>query len=350
MLRIFGKKPAYAVGSRVEVKTEGSREWISAIVSGDLGGGYFMVELLGGQTERIADKSIRVAQSNKIPTSSGPGSPSHTSEKRASLRQPITPAPPAEAPSQSPIASPKPAMQKTLSIRPSRRPSLLGKEDELQERVRDCNQSGQALLDIHGLGLGELKEAFLPLINLRQLLARKNAFTFIAPLLYFQYLERLDLSFNKLGVSEDSLNEIGKLQVLRCLDISSNGLRAFPADLQNLRSLEELRIRDNQISVIPDWLGMAMVVLRALDVSKNLIAEIPQSLEAAACLQSLCLDGNPCCDRIPAGSRTEHLVSRRKLMQSKELRRAAVRRSMAIQQQVIGVEKERAIAEYGLRP
>lgn len=79
------------------------------------------------------------------------------------------------------------------------------------------------------------------------------------------------------------------------LDISSNGLQKFPADLVNLKYLVRLDISDNKIKFLP-FSMRKMYSLRHLNIENNLLQTIPDNLELLR-LETLHLSRLPFCDK-----------------------------------------------------
>ena len=76
-------------------------------------------------------------------------------------------------------------------------------------------------------------------------------------------LQRLNLSKNKL---KELPVEIGNLQNLQSLNLYNNKLKVLPKEVQNLKNLTELFLAYNRIYEVPMWFG-GLGKLRTLDLS-----------------------------------------------------------------------------------
>lgn len=163
-------------------------------------------------------------------------------------------------------------------------------------------------MNLHSLALHELDTSFSSLKHVRTLSVKKNSFQSVESLLQFQFLEKLDLSFNSLlGGNLLCLRSLGSLQLLRSLDLSACSLALIPDDLRELPQLEELFLRRNLLEDLPDWL-VDLRALYILDLSSNRISTVPLCLHDMSSLQILRLEGNPCADAIDSDSKVGYLV------------------------------------------
>lgn len=80
-------------------------------------------------------------------------------------------------------------------------------------------------------------------------------------------LTELNLSYNKLTSPRLHREAFRKLRVLESLDLSGNSLHAFPQGLP--RSLQLLKIKNNQLTSIPDGSLTGMLKLQKLVLSDN---------------------------------------------------------------------------------
>ncbi|WP_027002467.1 LamG-like jellyroll fold domain-containing protein [Hugenholtzia roseola] len=99
----------------------------------------------------------------------------------------------------------------------------------------------------------------------------------------FENLLYLDLSSNNFSGAVPS--EIGNLQDLLTLDLSDNDLTDLPATINNLTSLQNLILRNNQFGAIPH-LGN-LTELLTLDISYNLLTEMPTGIPNLTKLNNL---------------------------------------------------------------
>ena len=80
-------------------------------------------------------------------------------------------------------------------------------------------------------------------------------------------LIELNLSYNRLTNSKLNRDAFRKLRVLETLDLSGNALQAVPLGLP--RSLQVLRIKDNQLSSVPDGALAGLAKLKEINLSNN---------------------------------------------------------------------------------
>lgn len=122
--------------------------------------------------------------------------------------------------------------------------------------------------------------------SLRRLTLKYNALTRLdaALLARLPCLEALDAEGNQIAALGEG--ELPALPRLRCLNLSSNGLAALPADLAACASLEALLAANNPLAHLPDGLG-ACPALQLLDVSSCRLAALPASLSQCRSLQRL---------------------------------------------------------------
>ncbi|XP_048109416.1 LOW QUALITY PROTEIN: podocan [Alosa alosa] len=80
-------------------------------------------------------------------------------------------------------------------------------------------------------------------------------------------LTELNLSYNRLTTSRLHREAFRKLRLLERLDLSGNGLHALPLGLP--RSLQVLKVKDNQLNSIPDGALAGMSKLKEINLANN---------------------------------------------------------------------------------
>ncbi|MGB1242852.1 MAG: COR domain-containing protein [Chitinophagales bacterium] len=85
--------------------------------------------------------------------------------------------------------------------------------------------------------------------------------------------------------------EIGLLQNLQLLDLSSNALDALPAAIGQLKRLELLDVSKNELESLPNEIG-DLKRLQRLDLSNNLLNKLPEGFCRLSNLQRLGLSNN----------------------------------------------------------
>lgn len=80
-------------------------------------------------------------------------------------------------------------------------------------------------------------------------------------------LTELNLSYNRLTSLKLHREAFRKLRLLETLDLSGNGLHMLPLGLP--RSLQVLRVKDNQLSSVPEGALTSMLKLREINLSNN---------------------------------------------------------------------------------
>mmetsp|Transcript_31440 Transcript_31440/g.63396 ORF Transcript_31440/g.63396 Transcript_31440/m.63396 type:complete len:750 (+) Transcript_31440:117-2366(+) len=117
-------------------------------------------------------------------------------------------------------------------------------------------------------------------------------------------LKHLDLSVNKMIGSINE--ELGELKGLEYLFLGNNDFSAgkFPAWLQNLTNLEELSLKNNNLSgEIPEWIG-ELTRLVLLDLGENFLnGTLPDSMGDLTKLWILILNSNNLRGSIPSSFR-----------------------------------------------
>jgi signal recognition particle receptor subunit beta len=104
----------------------------------------------------------------------------------------------------------------------------------------------------------------------------------------FVWLEKLDLSFNKLSELPDSIT---RLKNLSQLDLNNNKLSELPDAIRNLQNVSTLNLWNNQLSEIPDSITR-LQNLSILDLSFNKLSELPDSITRLQNLSQLDLSRN----------------------------------------------------------
>jgi Leucine-rich repeat (LRR) protein len=104
----------------------------------------------------------------------------------------------------------------------------------------------------------------------------------------FIHLRYLNLGDNPLHGLSASLGALAKLEELRLENI---GLKILPSFLGNLRALDELALRNNRLASLPNSLEK-LHKLRHLDLRGNRFTQIPEVLRALQKLHKLDLRWN----------------------------------------------------------
>ncbi|TXT62818.1 MAG: Leucine-rich repeat domain protein [Promethearchaeota archaeon] len=102
------------------------------------------------------------------------------------------------------------------------------------------------------------------------------------------YLEIIDLSYNRLYSLP---NSIGSLKKLKKLILKSNKLKSLPNSLKKLESLEILILRDNLLRALPSSIGV-LKRLKILDLYHNKLSSLPKNFEKLESLLYLDLGWN----------------------------------------------------------
>lgn len=103
------------------------------------------------------------------------------------------------------------------------------------------------------------------------LILRGKGLTTVTGLAAFKNLQSLDLGSNALTVFPA---DITKLPKLLTLDLSDNPIKSIPAEIGSLTMLSRLNLRNTSISTLPPSIGKC-VALSSLDVSKNPLVTLP---------------------------------------------------------------------------
>lgn len=150
---------------------------------------------------------------------------------------------------------------------------------ELQElaiqRIEEAREQKLRTLDLTNLGLTRIPETVFDLIHLTELkLGHWSAYT---------KKDRNQISHIP--------QEIGLLQNLQLLDLSSNALDTLPTAIGHLKSLELLDVSKNELASLPSEIGN-LQRLQRLDLSSNVLNKLPQEFCNLSNLQRLGLSNN----------------------------------------------------------
>jgi hypothetical protein len=110
----------------------------------------------------------------------------------------------------------------------------------------------------------------------------------------------LDFSGNKMDYT--LLSEIGDIDSLEKLDFSDCGLTNIPESIQNLKNLKYLKLRNNDIKIVPNWINK-LKSLNFLDLSGCNITNT-LDLTGLSNLTDIVLDYNAKMREIPVGLST----------------------------------------------
>lgn len=158
-----------------------------------------------------------------------------------------------------------------------------------------------------------LPDGIFGMSQLRVLDVSRNSLTVLprgefAQLVYFvadknqlTELPLLPRSTEFISVSKNALTElpdsIHDLSNLKNLNVASNKLRELPKtrwwrwSSSSLKKLERLRVDDNQLQKLPDWIDQ-LSELQSLNASTNSLTELPDSISELSALQTLVIHNN----------------------------------------------------------
>lgn len=143
------------------------------------------------------------------------------------------------------------------------------------QRIEEARSQKLRTLDLTNLGLTRIPEKVFELSHLTELkLGHWSAYT---------KKDRNQISHIP--------TEIGLLQNLQLLDLSSNALDALPTAIGHLKRLELLDVSKNELESLPNEIG-DLKRLQRLDLSNNLLNELPESFCHLSNLQRLGLSNN----------------------------------------------------------
>ncbi|KAJ8392519.1 hypothetical protein AAFF_G00073970 [Aldrovandia affinis] len=117
--------------------------------------------------------------------------------------------------------------------------------------------------NIHPMAFQGLKKLHTTLMLLHNLIFEINR----NDLAMLYTLTELNLSYNKITSPRLHKEAFRKLRLLESLDLSGNGLHNLPVGLP--KSLQVLKVKDNQLSSIPDGALTDMKKLREINLSNN---------------------------------------------------------------------------------
>ena len=239
-------------------------------------------------------------------------------------------------------------MVKVLTIKTGGKEKKEKRVTSLLDRIEECDRWGQLDLDISHLGLSEWPPELLILPNVRNIKAHKNNLVNIPDLSKtFRQLEILNLSRNK--IVQLNTIQFSHFVILKTVDISRNELQEIPLEITKVALLSSLYVQQNKIKNFPD--GMSdMLNLRILDASDNCIEYVGDKLEHIPRLDTLNLSGNNNLQVSTMSDRTRMLYEKRKLLSSKDERRALVKRALGVQKAVLLKEQANIVAHLNNNP
>lgn len=104
----------------------------------------------------------------------------------------------------------------------------------------------------------------------------------------FAHVDAVVLTFN--GLTGELPSEVGDLQGLRTLGLSSNALTSMPAEIGRLDLLRTLELSRNQLSSVPTEIG-DLAELRRLELTNNPLGQVPDEIGNLSRLITLRLSG-----------------------------------------------------------
>jgi Leucine-rich repeat (LRR) protein len=132
--------------------------------------------------------------------------------------------------------------------------------------------------------------------RVKQLDLSCNLFTHIpSDLVNLQYLQQVNLSYNRLGGRKDGQAlplEISHLDKVTQLDLSYNFLTILPTGVGLMEKLQWLNLSHNELADLPKGLSDSLTI-ETLDLSHNRLMYLPVELAEIPSLQHLILTGNP---------------------------------------------------------
>jgi Leucine-rich repeat (LRR) protein len=99
-----------------------------------------------------------------------------------------------------------------------------------------------------------------------------------------------NIFLNEIGL-EAFPDEVGVLEGIKLLDVSSNKIPSMPEDLGNLSSLTALMLQDNVLESLPSSIKV-LVNLKSLILARNKLKELHSSIGKLACLEELDITDN----------------------------------------------------------
>lgn len=163
-----------------------------------------------------------------------------------------------------------------------------------EKRIKQALRERATDLSLHGIGLTEVPESIVNLIELRVLSLSHNKLTSLPePIGELQSLQELRVYGNQLSGLPDSMARLANLQVLWIGGArSGNPLGQLPTCLRHLKKLQILIIENCGLTSLPPWLG-ELTELQQLYVGNNHLTDLPTSLGQLSELPVFDLDRNP---------------------------------------------------------
>ncbi|MCH2043136.1 MAG: leucine-rich repeat domain-containing protein [Saprospiraceae bacterium] len=166
-------------------------------------------------------------------------------------------------------------------------PDSICQLENLETLILSCNSD-----------LTKLPKYFYRLSNLRHLFmdVMRNMSAFPSKILSkLPQLEQLDFE-NSVPEYQDELDldlstVTSGFPKLKVLNLSKNGLRKLPKEINRLKRLEELNIGDNQLEHLPEEIG-ELQHLKQLNCWKNRLKTLPKSVGNLSKLEDLRLEDN----------------------------------------------------------
>lgn len=203
----------------------------------------------------------------------------------------------------------------------------------LLDRIEECDRWGQFDLDTSHLNLLEWPPELLILPGVRNIKANNNKLITIPDISKtFRQLETLNLSRN--NIIELNNIKFSNFIVLKTIDISRNNIESLPIEITKLVLLSTLLLQYNKLNNFPNNMN-ELLNLKYLDVSYNCLEYIGDKLEYIPKLETLNLSNNDNLNISSLSERTRMLYEKRKLLSSKNERRALVNRALGIQKSVL---------------
>ena len=187
-----------------------------------------------------------------------------------------------------------------------------------EKKIQQALQSGATKLDLNGMELTELPESIGQLAQLQSLNLSNNQLTSLPESLgqltklqslllsqnyklvklpeWIGSLEKLEvLVLNHiigLGTPLSLPESLGKLKLIRSLDLATNNIQKLPEWLLQFKQLRNLTLTHNRLEVLPEWLGQ-LTQLENLNIGYTSISDLPPPLAQLEHLNYLGLNGNP---------------------------------------------------------
>ncbi|MEZ4886777.1 MAG: COR domain-containing protein [Chitinophagales bacterium] len=166
------------------------------------------------------------------------------------------------------------------------------------QRIEEARSQQLRTLDLTNLGLTKIPDNVFELTHLTELkLGHWSAYTkrdrnqishIPSEIGLLQNLQLLDLSSNTLEALPPA---IGFLKQLELLDVSKNELENLPKEIGNLQRLQRLDLSNNQLNELPESFCQ-LQNLQRLGLSSNHLTQLPEHFSQLRNLQRLDLKGN----------------------------------------------------------